>query len=114
MIGAATRRVRKPERETEPADEFDRADDIAPEQAVLEADAFQEFGGGGFVAEQDRIAVDGQRAARHHADQRLGERRDGAVEQGQRRNHQTRLLLHGHPISLRVDRDDIANRHRGR
>ena len=41
----------KPERETEPADEFDRADDISPEQAVMKADAFQEFGGGGFVAE---------------------------------------------------------------
>jgi len=88
------------ERQKRTAHELHRADHIGQEQAVLETGALEEFGGGADIAEQDRIAVHGERPARHHADQRLGDRRECAIDGAESRNEQTRLLLHGGP-SLR-------------
>src|SRR5581483_11319829 len=76
----------KAEREAGAADEFDRADDGGPEQAVLEADAFKKFCRRRLVAEQNRITMDGERAAGHEPDERLGDGCKGAVDAAENRD----------------------------
>ena len=78
-------RVEKAYRQAEPADEFDGSDDIGPEQAVMETGKFEEFGGCNFISEQNWIAVDGERAAGHQPDQRLGDRRESPVKRAEDR-----------------------------
>ena len=84
MIGPARKPGEQAKREAKSADKFQQADDPGPKQAVVEADAFEEAGRALDVAEQDLVAVPGERAAGDEADQQLGERREERVERAER------------------------------
>src|SRR4051812_20835350 len=86
--GRETRK--QPDRQQETADEFQDADDPGPHQAVLEAHTFKKASRPLDVAEQDLIAVEGKRAARDQAYQRLGDRREDRIEAPERRDQQFR------------------------
>src|SRR2546423_14710476 len=80
----------QPDREQYPAGEFEDADNPGPHQPVLETGAFEEPSRAFDVAEQDLIAMEGERTASHQADQRLRDRREYRVKAAQRRDEQAR------------------------
>src|SRR5205085_857508 len=76
-------------------DELKDADDPGPDQPVLEADAFEETPRTFDIAEQDLVAVKGERAAGDQADQRFGDRRKDRVKAPERRDEKFRRVGHG-------------------
>jgi hypothetical protein len=110
MIGAATTRVRNPSAKNNPHTNSTAPTTYTQNKPFWETDALEEFGGGTDIAEQDRKALHGERTASHHANQRLGDRRESAINATESRIEQTRLLLHGHPRPLqREQRTGVRN-----
>ncbi len=97
MIGPGREPREQPDRKQDAADELEDADDPGPHQAVLEADAFEKAPRPFDVAEQDLVAVIGERTAGYQADQRQRDRREDRVEAAKRRDQQFRVGHGGLP-----------------
>src|ERR1700751_1232994 len=82
----------EPQPQAETADELYHADNIGPEQRVIESDTIEEIGGRLRIPEQNRKSINVERAARHDSDQWLSDRPKGPIDAAKRRNQEARRV----------------------